>query len=178
VKTGEIAVTNPTGSVYFVQRGEAGPIKIGFSTDVDARIKELQTGSDERLILLGRVFAGRRVEHAIQQQFKHLWIQGEWYKNDPELLGFIRVINGITFPPSEDARRFRDWLKRYEEDDSPLGDLARDVAADKAFPRSNDLVLIMDHLRVTGCSPTVLKRFHEAWSRWSYLVIFDEAEDE
>ena len=31
---------------------------------------------------------------------------------------------------------FRDWLRRFRRDDTPIGDLARDVAADRCFPRA------------------------------------------
>lgn len=43
-------------------------------------------------------------------------------------------------------RTFKQWIKRYVNKDTPLGDLARDVAADPAFPDSTDLALVGLHL--------------------------------
>jgi DNA-binding transcriptional MocR family regulator len=46
-------------SVYFIQRGEDGPIKIGVSADVAGRLRMLQAASREPLVLLGASRWGR-----------------------------------------------------------------------------------------------------------------------
>lgn len=47
--------------VYFVQAGEAGPVKIGWATDPRARIADLQTGHYEPLRLI-RIIEGDRTK--------------------------------------------------------------------------------------------------------------------
>lgn len=71
-------------SVYFIKA--AGPaIKIGFATNVAIRIASLQTSSHEPLTLLASVAGDRALEKSLHQQFKHLKLAGEWFKDTPEL---------------------------------------------------------------------------------------------
>lgn len=78
------------GFVYFIQAGEAGPIKIGWTKSVPARFSALQAGNAEPLRLLA-VLPGRiSYERALHSRFAGLLIRGEWFRPDKGLLAFIR----------------------------------------------------------------------------------------
>lgn len=66
--------------VYFIQRGESGSIKIGRSTDVGARLRNLQTGSDEKLFLRKVVEENKHQSEAtFHDLLKDHRLQGEWF---------------------------------------------------------------------------------------------------
>ena len=84
---------------YFIQRGKNGPIKIGKSKDPEARLKELQTASDEELHLLAVVSGD--IEKQLHEHFKNFRIRGEWFEAEPALISLaIRYSRRV-----EDAAR-------------------------------------------------------------------------
>lgn len=68
--------------VYFIQRGDNGPIKIGRTGNIENRLAQLQTGSAETLRLLGS-FA--EVQGVTEKKFHLLLgkyrLEGEWFQN-------------------------------------------------------------------------------------------------
>lgn len=76
--------------VYFVQQGEDGPIKIGFSDDVEHRLATLQTGSPYPLRLLLVIPGSQSKEASFHSKFADARLSGEWFRPVPELLSFIR----------------------------------------------------------------------------------------
>jgi hypothetical protein len=90
------------GSVYFVECGVTGRVKIGTSANPGARFLELQTGSPTKLLLLGSIPGGLRRERELQKQFKHLSVGGEWFAPDPELTGLIRALTGTDAADAAD----------------------------------------------------------------------------
>jgi len=89
--------------IYFLRSGYDGPIKIGKvnmnerrhlhlqEEAVQNRIKLLQTGNPERLLLLKTV---RSIdvgvsESELHKNFFHLNIHGEWFAPEKELLEYI-----------------------------------------------------------------------------------------
>lgn len=80
------------GEVYFVQAGEGGPIKIGWSTDVSRRMAGLRPGTSAPLKLLLVVPGTRASEKAAHDKFKAYRLHGEWFKPDPRLLAAIEQI--------------------------------------------------------------------------------------
>lgn len=78
------------GVVYFVQSGDDGPIKIGWTQDVERRIAELQTANAHKLKLLGTVAGTMEKEAAMHARFQHLRMEAEWFRNSPEIQAFLR----------------------------------------------------------------------------------------
>jgi hypothetical protein len=78
------------GSVYFVESGDGGPIKIGWTQDVERRIAELQTANAHPLRLIGQVPGTMRDETAMHARFGHLRMEAEWFRNSPEIHEFLR----------------------------------------------------------------------------------------
>jgi len=84
------------GVVYFVEAGTGGPIKIGWTQDVDRRIAELQTANAHKLILMGTIPGTLEDETAVHARFSHLRMEAEWFRNSPEIQEFIE--KGGEFP--------------------------------------------------------------------------------
>jgi hypothetical protein len=102
------AETEPKkGWVYFVRNGKA--IKIGFTTDLDQRLKRLQTASSSTLELLGAVAGTLEDEQNLHRRFANLQIRGEWFRGHTSLMAYIREATKAPEPaevsePAEPAK--------------------------------------------------------------------------
>lgn len=76
--------------VYFVRSGNL--IKIGTSTNVNARLAALRTMSALPLELMAVAEGGYTEEGAVHQRFASLRQHGEWFTAAPELLAFVAEI--------------------------------------------------------------------------------------
>ncbi len=90
--------------VYFVQAGEAGPVKIGFAADVLRRLPELQVNSPFRLRALGQIKGDRLIERGLHIRFAGVRVSGEWFSPSPELLALIATAQ--PFPSRNGAVPF------------------------------------------------------------------------
>lgn len=79
----------PDSWVYFIQAGNDGPIKIGYSKDPYTRFYNIQMGSPIEHTYLGNIPGDRTVEHALHHRFDAHRIRGEWFRPAPELLEYI-----------------------------------------------------------------------------------------
>jgi hypothetical protein len=77
---------DPLMSVYFIQVGVDGPVKIGSAIDPKRRLCTLQTGHHNKLRLLRTIDGGIDVERGYQQMFDRQRISGEWFFFDPDML--------------------------------------------------------------------------------------------
>jgi hypothetical protein len=60
--------------------------KIGFSTNPEARVAELQTGNPRRLVLLGKTEGTREDERALHEKYMRYNVLQEWFRANPALL--------------------------------------------------------------------------------------------
>lgn len=71
---------------------------------------------------------------------------------------------------------FKDWLRRFEKDENPRGDLARDVRSDKDFPCEKSVwlkkreTMIRSYLEEAGACNGCLDAFDEAWKDYERFV--------
>lgn len=83
--------------VYFLRAGDA--IKIGYTTNLAARQRALETGSAVPMELLAAIPGDRSEEARLHREWWHLHIRGEWFRADEELLRYIREqVNGEPAP--------------------------------------------------------------------------------
>lgn len=76
-------------SVYFIQSGAAGAIKIGWAGKPFKRMATLQVGNAELLRML-LVLPGDQPEEArLHSKFSDIRVRGEWFHPDPILFSFI-----------------------------------------------------------------------------------------
>ncbi len=80
-------------TIYFIQAGELGPVKIGHGTNPRRRLHNLQIGSAEPLRLLGIREGDEEEERHLHQRFAHLHIRGEWFTFSPEMLDGLSVVH-------------------------------------------------------------------------------------
>ena len=86
-------------TIYFMQLGEGGPIKIGFaSTDmgVYTRRSDLQIAVPEEIKILGIADGSKATEAELHRKFGHLRIRGELFRPEAELMDHAR---GLSEPP-------------------------------------------------------------------------------
>jgi hypothetical protein len=98
--------------LYFIQEGQDGPIKIGFTDEnINRRLTQLQTGNPKKLVCLGTRAGGEQDELNLHCLFAAHHIRGEWFSPAPELLDYIQ---SLCHP---DPRRDRayPWGKLYEQ---------------------------------------------------------------
>lgn len=74
--------------VYFVQSGKVtadgtAPVKIGFSTDIERRMRQLQTAHHEPLKRLACVIGTQAIEAFFHRMFSAQRIRGEWFRLHP-----------------------------------------------------------------------------------------------
>src|SRR3990167_7886868 len=73
-------------TVYFIRAGEAGPVKIGFTRDIDARLRALQCAAHEKLRLIRQIVGGGAVEKWMHRRFSEHRIRAEWFHFSEEML--------------------------------------------------------------------------------------------
>lgn len=61
---------------------------------------------------------------------------------------------------------FTTWLKAYRRQDSPIGDLARDVASDETWPVSGDLQTYETYLNSMNAIDGAHTALRNAWARY------------
>lgn len=61
---------------------------------------------------------------------------------------------------------FQVWIKQFEGDDTPRGDLAKDIASDSRFPSADTYDEIYAHLKRRGACKDVIGTFKRAWNRY------------
>lgn len=69
--------------IYVIAYNEAGPVKIGYSENPDRRVRQLQTGQSNKLVLyysqgVSKVEA-RKIEKQIHATNGYLRSRGEWF---------------------------------------------------------------------------------------------------
>lgn len=78
------------GYIYFVRASKM--VKIGFTVNIDVRIKTLQSMSPTPLDVIAVVYGPPQIERDLHQQFSHLRRHGEWFDAAPDLMAFIKEI--------------------------------------------------------------------------------------
>lgn len=97
-----------SGFIYFIQGISGGPIKIGYTTDLENRLKTLQTGYPDRLEYLLAFPGSPEHEKALHKQFAQYRLNGEWFNPDPKVLERIKhftVLNAYVSAPDVDIMR-------------------------------------------------------------------------
>jgi len=90
-----IDLSKPVPCIYFIQCGDSGPIKIGVTVNLPARLRDLQASNPYELKVLTAIEKGsQKREWEIHGMFQHLRIRNEWFQPAQELLSFIDDVRG------------------------------------------------------------------------------------
>lgn len=80
-------------SIYFIG-GDEGPVKIGYSCNPKARLRQMQTGSPQVLRILAIDEDGSpEVERWYHERFAAYRQKGEWFERCPEILAEIERLS-------------------------------------------------------------------------------------
>lgn len=111
--------------VYFLQCESSGLIKIGYSSNVPARLSAIQTGSPTAIRLLATEDGGIEREGQLHSAFAVEWVRGEWFRPSEDLLAYIAQ------QESPNARRARQVMPGTDLDDRALADI---LGCSRAYP--------------------------------------------
>jgi hypothetical protein len=76
--------------IYFLQPVDGGPVKIGTTENLDARVKQLEAHYGCPLALLGTMPGGREEERSVHERFGHLRFgRTEQFQPAADLMAFI-----------------------------------------------------------------------------------------
>lgn len=104
-------------SVYFVQAGDGGPIKIGFARNVPMRLVKMRVDCPIPLTVLAIAEGGADYERELQLRFRKHLRRGEWFDPAPELLALIATMpRPIAERPGRRVRGGSHPLRRYRCD--------------------------------------------------------------
>ena len=83
-----------SGFIYFLKPvGMDGPIKIGWSCEVNRRLQELQTANAARLVLLGFIPGTMEDERAWHARHATERLEAEWFRPSQALLDAIAKVS-------------------------------------------------------------------------------------
>lgn len=85
----ELRLSSAPGYVYFAM-AEGLRIKIGYSTDPERRIREMQTGASAPLRLIATIPGNPATEREFHKRFKEYRLHREWFKFAGKLRLFIQ----------------------------------------------------------------------------------------
>lgn len=69
--------------VYAIAAGRR--VKIGHTTDLPRRMREIQVACPDPIVCLGSAAGGGSLEKALHRQFGHARVHGEWFElNDTD----------------------------------------------------------------------------------------------
>jgi hypothetical protein len=83
-------IENKESHVYFMQKGDDGPIKIGITKRIRHRLGVIQVDNPCLIYLLAIFPGGRTEELSLHKRFSEFNIVGEWFEPCEELLEFIK----------------------------------------------------------------------------------------
>jgi hypothetical protein len=78
-----------TGVVYFLAAGAADIVKIGFTTNLDGRIRSLKTGSPTDVEVLLAITGTMTTERELHKRFAADRLRGEWFRRSAPIEAFI-----------------------------------------------------------------------------------------
>lgn len=128
------SVGSITSVVYFIQGDDETPIKIGMTSNLEQRLRQIQPSCPYKLKVLCQVYGYIREEHYLHKKFEQHRLHNEWFKPAEEILELVDKINqfnlseypikmgklipfiqytyGIPPEPHKTQEDFKEW-KRY-----------------------------------------------------------------
>ena len=73
-------------TIYMIRAGGDGPVKIGWTTNVERRLADLQTAHYEPLSIIRTIAGGQLMERWLHKYFAASKIRSEWFNFDPAML--------------------------------------------------------------------------------------------
>ena len=80
--------------VYLLQCNEF--VKIGRTGNMIARLQNYKSSNPMQMYIIGLISGGAKEEKALQKMFDHLWVKGEWFKYDQEIVQYFTDFEVIS----------------------------------------------------------------------------------
>lgn len=93
-------------TIYFIQIGDTGNVKSGFSERPGKRLMDLQVAHYEELHI--RALIEGESEELAHRRFRQLRLRGEWFRNEEPLVSYVK-----SLPPISRAYRPAPWPHRH-----------------------------------------------------------------
>lgn len=104
---------NDKGIIYFLKERDTPYVKIGFTTNLDKRWKDLEASNPRTLDLIHQIDGDVSNEHELHAVFKDYRVKGEWFVIGDELDTFIQKEMSLDAYREYLRRTFtKDFLKR------------------------------------------------------------------
>lgn len=75
--------------IYFIQKKEGGPVKIGTSVNPEQRLVELQHSSPDILCIVAVARGAHAAEKRLHERFEHTRIHSEWFAPSGEMADLL-----------------------------------------------------------------------------------------
>ena len=72
-------------TVYFIATADRRYVKIGYTTNMTRRLRDVQVGNPEPLELLGTLDGTKDDEKRLHHDWRRLRVEGEWFRLTDEL---------------------------------------------------------------------------------------------
>lgn len=82
------------GTIYFIGPAKPRTVKIGFATDINRRLPNLQIGSAAKLSVLAMFPGSRRIERYLHWAFADAAMTGEWFRRTDEIEHAVALFAG------------------------------------------------------------------------------------
>lgn len=141
------------GYVYFIADAKLRHVKIGFSKNPWARVKEFQTGRPEKLAVVATVKTTEISEASVHDLFAAERMAGEWFAHSRKLSAVINAIKAKKLKTADDVAYY---VANYVEATITTTETETETETDKleakaSSPSSDDGALKPEH-------------FAEAWN--------------
>ena len=140
--------------IYFIQAGEYGPVKIGFTDcGIKKRIDQMQSGNHRKLNIIGYMFGTVKKEKELHKKFDEYRLLGEWFFASPELLSFILQ----RYMPLRDMEKneLGDSTRVIFEVEEDLFDTLKSIAKSEKITFDSAVEQILQ----LGCESIIEKRY-------------------
>jgi hypothetical protein len=109
----KVTADSPTDElVYFIEIGRRA-IKIGFSTNLEKRLADLQRGTLEALSVLATFPGGRDLDRKFHVLFACSKIRNEFFRDDGLISDFLRIAKDRSFTSAvEHVERMNNWFAK------------------------------------------------------------------
>ncbi|EFF76079.1 GIY-YIG nuclease family protein [Achromobacter piechaudii] len=106
--------------IYYVASTDNDVVKIGISRNPWSRVKDLQTGSASKFVLLATLKTDERNERAIHKFFESSRLNGEWFNRSAALNSLISKTNSKDLITYEQTLTFLSSLPESEFESIPV----------------------------------------------------------
>lgn len=82
--------------IYIVSRGIDGAVKIGWTSDVERRVRELRKETRDTIAILAMLPGDKPDELRLHSRFQDDRIGGEWFRRSSKMVAFLNALRSVA----------------------------------------------------------------------------------